>query len=452
MMRRSLIAFVVPAILYSICLSQQPPAKNAVVEKIVNEISAKNIRSSIEKLVSFGTRHTLSDTLSPTRGIGAARRWIKSEFEQYAQSSGRRMTVDFFETVVPPSPRVPSSTNVADVVATLRPDPSSPSANRIIVVSGHYDSRASNALDGTSDAPGADDDGSGTALVLELARVLSKYRFDATIVFIAFAGEEQGLYGSTAWAEMAKQKGLDVEAVFNNDIVGNILAGDGTTERGYVRVFSEAFSPLDTGRVFRLRNSLGLENDGGSRSLARYIKEVGERYNPKFRVHLVYRLDRFLRGGDHRPFHERGFRAVRFSEVKEDYDHQHQNVRREDSREYGDLPKFVDYDYCANVARINAAAVATLAGAPAPPRSVQIVTAQLGYDTMLRWNKNVEPDLAGYLVRYRESDSPVWGKSVFTTDTTISLKISKDEFLFGLQAVDKDGNASLVILPMPSGR
>jgi len=451
-MRRSLVAFVGSAILYSICFSQQPPAKNAVVKKIVNEISAKNIRSSVEKLASFGTRHTLSDTLSATRGIGAARRWIKSAFEQHAQSSGGRMTVDCFETVVPPSPRVPSPTSVVDVVATLRPDPSGPSANRIIVVSGHYDSRASNALDATSDAPGADDDGSGTALVLELARVMSKYRFDATIVFIAFAGEEQGLYGSTAWAEMAKQRGLDVEAVFNNDIVGNILAGDGTKERGYVRVFSEAFSPLDTGRVFRLRNSLGLENDGGSRSLARYIKEIGEQYNPKFKVQLVYRLDRFLRGGDHRPFHERGFRAVRFSEVKEDYDHQHQNVRKEDGREYGDLPKFVDYDYCANVARINAAAVATLAGAPAPPRNVQIATAQLWYDTMLRWNKNTEPDLAGYLVRYRESDSPVWGKSVFTTDTTISLKISKDEFLFGLQAVDKEGNASLVILPMPSGR
>lgn len=195
------------------------------------------------------------------------------------------------------SSRIPSPTNVVDVVATLRPDPSSSSASRIIVVSGHYDSRASNALDATSDAPGADDDGSGTALVLELARVMSKYRFDATIVFIAFAGEEQGLYGSTAWAEMARQKGLDVEAVFNNDIVGNTLAGDGSKEAGYVRVFSEAFSPLDTGRVFRQINSLGLENDGGSRTLARYIKEIGERYNPTFRVQLVYRLDRFLRGG-----------------------------------------------------------------------------------------------------------------------------------------------------------
>jgi Zn-dependent M28 family amino/carboxypeptidase len=452
MTQRNLVLIALFALVCSPCLAQQPPSKNAVVAKIVSEVSAKNIRSTIEKLVSFGTRHTLSDTVSDTRGIGAARRWIKSEFERYAKSSGGRMTVDFFETVVPPGTRIPSPTSVVNVVATLHPDPASPSAHRIIVVSGHYDSRATNALDASSDAPGADDDGSGTALVLELARIMSKYEFDATIVFIAFAGEEEGLYGSTAWAEMAKQKGSDVEAVFNNDMIGNTTAGDGTKESGYVRVFSEAFSPLDTGRVLRVRNSLGLENDGGSRTLARYIKEIGERYNPRFKVQLVYRLDRFLRGGDHRPFHERGFRAVRFSEAKENYDHQHQNVRTEGGKEYGDLPKFIDYGYCVNIARINAAAIATLARAPAPPDDVRIVVAQLGYDTVLRWSKNTEPDLAGYLVRYRESDSPTWGKSVFTRDTTITLKVSKDEFLFGVQAVDKEGNASLVVLPMPSGR
>lgn len=433
----------------ALSFAQEPPKKNPFVEKIVKEISAKNIKSTIEKLVAFGTRLTLSDTVSDTRGIGAARRWIKSEFERYAAQSSGRLTVEFFETTVPSMQRIPTPTKVVDVVATLKPAKPGPSADRIIVVGGHYDSRATNVLDATSDAPGADDDGSGTALVLELARVMSKYTFDATVVFIAFAGEEQGLLGATAWAEMANERHLNVEAVFNNDIVGNTVAGDGTKESRYVRLFSEAFSPLDTGSVFRQRNSLGLENDGGSRTLVRYIKEIGERYNPKFGVHLVYRLDRFLRGGDHRPFHERGFRAVRFSEVKENFDHQHQNVRTENGKEYGDLPKFVDFEYCASVAKVNAAAVATLARAPRPLEKVAIITSSLGYNTVLRWEKNPEADLAGYLVRYRESNAPVWEKAVFTKDTTITLTASKDEYLFGVQAVDKDGNAGLVTIPRP---
>jgi Zn-dependent M28 family amino/carboxypeptidase len=281
---------------------------------------------------------------------------------------------------------------------------------------------------------------------------MSKYSFDATIVFMAVAGEEQGLLGATAWAEMAKNRTLKIEAVFNNDIVGSTVAGDGTKEHRYVRLFSEAFSPLDTGSVLRQRISLGLENDGGSRSLARYIKEIGERYNPQFGVTLVYRLDRFLRGGDHRPFHERGFRAVRFSEVKENYDHQHQNIRVEDGKEYGDLPKFVDYEYCANVGRVNAAAIATLARAPQPPENVGVLTSQPGYDTVLRWGKNPESDLAGYVVRYRQTSAPLWEKAVFTSDTTITLKVSKDDYLFGVQGVDKDGNAGLYTVPRPVRR
>lgn len=436
----------------AIALSQQPPKRNPCVEKIVKQISAKKIKATIEKLAGFGTRHTLSDTVSDVRGIGAARRWIKSEFERAAQGSGGRMSVEFHETTVPPSQRVPTPSKVVNVVATLKPEQLGPSASRIIVVSGHYDTRASNPLDVKGDAPGANDDGSGTAVVLELARVMSRYTFDATIVFIAFAGEEQGLLGAVAWAEMAKRQNLNVEAVFNNDIVGSTVAGDGTKESRYVRLFSEAFSPLDTGSVFRQRISLGLENDGGSRTLARYIKEIGERYTPKFGVDLVYRLDRFLRGGDHRPFHERGFRAVRFSEVKENYDRQHQDVRVENGKEYGDVAKFVDFEYCANVARINAAAVATLARAPQPPIKVEILTAQLGYDTVLRWAENPEPDLAGYFVRYRQTSAPVWDKTIFTTDTTVTLKVSKDEFLFGVQAVDKEGNAGLAVLPRPVGR
>ena len=433
-------------------MGQTPPATNAYVGKIVKEVSAAHIKATIEKLAAFGTRLTLSDTVSDTRGIGGARRWIKSEFERYAQASKGRMTVEFFETIVPPSQRVPSPTKIVDVVATLKPGDPGPSADRIIVVGGHYDSRPTNVLDATSDAPGANDDGSGTAVVLEMARVMSKYAFDATIVFIAYAGEEQGLFGSAAWAEMAKKTKLKIEAVFNNDIVGSTVAGDGTKENRYVRLFSQGLTPLDTGSVLRQIVSLGLENDGGSRTLARYIKEIGERYNPSFGVDLVYRLDRFLRGGDHRPFHELGFRAVRFSEVKENYDHQHQDVRTENGKEYGDLPKYVDFKYCANVARVNAAGIATLARAPQPPQKVQLLAAQLGYDTVLRWSQNPESDLAGYLVRYRQTNAPVWEKAIFTRDTTYTLKASKDECNFGVQAVDKEGNASLVTVARPSGR
>jgi Zn-dependent M28 family amino/carboxypeptidase len=432
--------------------AQQPAKKSPVVEKIVREISAKNIRTTIEKLVSFGTRNTLSDTLSEVRGIGAARRWLKSEFERYAQASNGRMTVEFFETLSPVSQRIPSPTRVVNVVATLRPGQAGPSADRIIVISGHYDNMAGSATDATSDAPGANDDGSGTAIVLELARVMSKYSFEATVVFMAVAGEEQGLLGATAWAEMARDRRLNIEAMFNNDIVGSTVAGDGTKENRYVRLFSEAFSPVDTGSVFRQRISLGLENDGGSRSLARYIKEIGERYNPRFGVALVYRLDRFLRGGDHRPFHERGFRAVRFSEVKENYDHQHQNIRVENGKEYGDLAKFVDYEYCANVGRINAAAIATLALAPQPPEQVGVLTSQPGYTTVLRWSRNPEEDIAGYLVRYRQTSAPEWEKTIFSSDTTITLNVSKDDYLFGVQGVDKDGNAGLYSVPRPVRR
>lgn len=437
---------------FSFAIAQQPPLKNPTVEKIVKEISTENLKAIVEKLVSFGTRHTLSDTVSPTRGIGAARRWIKSEFEKYAQASSGRMTVEFHETIVQPSARVPNPSKIVNVVATLEPRRTPhQSPKRILIVGGHFDSRASDPLDAVSDAPGANDDASGTALTMELARVMSKYEFDATVVFIAFVGEEQGLLGATAWAEMAKQNGWNIEAVFNNDIVGSSVGGDGTKENRYVRLFSEAFSPADTGSVYRQRIALGYENDGGSRSLARYIKEIAERYQPNFGVKMVYRLDRFSRGGDHRPFHERGYRAVRFSVATENYDWQHQNVRVEGGKEYGDLVKFMDFEYLTHVTRANAAALATLAGAPAPPKNAQIVSA-LGYDTVLRWDKNTETDLAGYYVRYRETTSPVWQHQVFTADTTISLKPSKDEYLFGVQAVDKDGNVSLVTMPRSVGR
>ena len=447
-MKRFLVLCLIPACLSVVVHAQEPPSVNPVVGKILSEISESNIRGTVERLVSFGTRHTLSDTLSSEKGIGAARRWIKSEMERYASASRGRMTVEFHESVVPPSARVPKPTTIVNVVATLKPSATTTS-DRILVVGGHYDSRASDPNDFTSNAPGANDDGSGTALTMELARVMAPYEFDATIVFIAFVGEEQGLLGAGRWAEMARNNGWKVEAVLSNDIVGSSVSGSGKKEGSYVRVFSEAYSPVDTGFTFRMRNSLGLENDGPSRSLARYVKDVAERYLRGFGVKLIYRRDRFLRGGDHSPFHERGFAAVRFSVAVENYDWQHQNVRTENGKEYGDLTKFMDFPYCVSVARTNAAVLATLGLAPSPPEKAGIVTSRLEYQTTLRWQGNKEADLAGYFVRYRSTSSPQWEQSVFTKDTTLTLDVLKDDYLFGVQAVDKEGNVSLPAIPRP---
>jgi hypothetical protein len=424
----------------------QPPAKNPRIASMVAEVSQSNLKTIVDRLTSFGTRHTLSDTVSSQRGIGAARRWIASEFNRSAKASGGRMSVGFHETVVPQSGRVPHPTNIVNVVATLR---SRTFPDRLLVIGGHYDTRAGNSMDSTGDAPGANDDGSGTAVVMELARIMAEHEFDATIVFIAFAAEEQGLLGATAWAEMVSQKGWDVEAMLNNDIVGSSMGGDGVGERKYVRLFSEAFSPMDTGSVFRSRNSLGLENDGPSRSLARWIDETAAVYVPDFDVRMVNRRDRFLRGGDHSAFHLKGFPAVRFSVARENYDWQHQNVRVENGKQFGDLVQFMDFAYCANVAKVNLAALAGLAMAPSPVDGVGVVTSNLEYKTTLRWNRSGEPDLAGYYIRYRETTSPVWQHREFVTDTTVTLNILKDDYLFGVQGVDKEGNAGLIITPRP---
>ena len=449
MMIRTTSLMVLVTVLLAESYPQKPPETNPIVRRMISEVSAENIHATMQKLVGFGTRHTLSDTVSDKRGIGAARRWIKSEFDRFATQSGGRMSVEFHETTVPPSSRVPGPSKVVNVVATLRPDRPEVS-KRVLLVCGHYDSRASDPMDSQSDAPGANDDGSGTAVVLELARVFSKYPVEATVVFAAFAGEEQGLLGSTAWARTARERHLSIDGVLNNDIVGGIEGGDGSVESTYVRVFSEAYSPGDTGTVFRRRNTLGLENDGPSRSLARYIKETAEHYGNKLAVHMIYRRDRFLRGGDHSPFHERGYAAVRFSVARENYEWQHQNVRMEGGISFGDRIEFTNDEYCANIARVNLATLAGLALAPEKPVDANVLTAQLGYGTDLRWKANKETDLAGYYIRYRETDKPEWTGQVFTADTTVHLAISKDDYLFGIQAVDREGNASLPVIPVPS--
>lgn len=426
--------------------------RNRTIADIVREIDARNIEATIRKLVSFGTRNTLSEQNDPKRGIGAARDWLYEEFLKAAEASNGRMTVEKQSYEQQKAARVPQPTIITNVVATLK-GTQPESSNRIYVVSGHYDSMCSSPTDAKCDAPGANDDASGTAAVLEMARVMAKHEFDATVVFMAVAGEEQSLLGSTHFAEQAKQKNWDIEGMFTNDIVGNTLGGNGVRDRGTIRVFSEGVPSNETPAEATTRRSVGGENDSPSRQLARFIKEVSERSVPQMKVMLVYRRDRYGRGGDHIPFLERGYPAVRFTEVNEEFRHQHQNVRVENGVQYGDLPQFVDFPYIANVARVNAVALAALALAPAKPNGVTIQS-RLSNDTDLKWEPNKEPDLAGYEIVWRDTTSPVWTNSKpVGTVTAFSMKgMSKDNFFFGVRAVDKEGNRSPVTYPKPQAR
>lgn len=429
-------------------------AANSTIRGIVREIDARNIENSIRRLVSFGTRNTLSVQDNPTRGIGAARDWLYQEFQKIAAGTNGRMTVEkqsyLQEAIPPPRGRVLKPTVITNVVATLRGTQPA-SQGRTYVVSGHYDSMCTSPIDAECDAPGANDDASGTAAVLELARVMSRYNFDATIIFMAVAGEEQGLLGATYFAEQAKKNNVNIEAMFTNDIVGNTLGGNGVRDRRTVRVFSEGVPSSETEQEANTRRGVGGENDSASRQLARFIKEAASQYVPSMNVMMVYRRDRYLRGGDHIPFLERGFAAVRFTEPNEDYRHQHQNVRVENGVRYGDLPEFVDFAYVAQVARVNAASLALLALAPARPRNVSILTTRLTNDTDLKWDANAEPDLMGYEIVWRETTSPVWTNSRMVGNVTsyTMTGMSKDNYFFGVRSVDRDGNRSPVSYPKP---
>jgi len=457
-MRKQLVLVLIVLMITNVAFAQQParrsvPVRNRAISNIVREIDARNIEATIRKLVSFGTRNTLSEQNDPKRGIGAARDWLYAEFLKAAAASQGRMTVEKQSYEQQKAARVPQPTILTNIVATLKG--SQPEAtDRIYVVSGHYDSMCSSPTDAKCDAPGANDDASGTAAVLEMARVMAKYEFDATIVFMAVAGEEQGLLGSTHFAEEAKKKNWNVDAMFTNDIVGNTLGGNGVRDRGNVRVFSEGVPSNETEAEAATRRSVGGENDSASRQLARFIKEIGDSFVPQFKVIMIYRRDRYGRGGDHIPFLERGYPAVRFTEVNEEFRHQHQNVRVENGVQFGDLAEFVDFAYIANVARVNAASLAALAWAPSRPRNVAILSARLSNDTDLRWEANKEPDLAGYEIVWRDTTSPVWTNSKAVGNvTSFTMKgMSKDNYFFGVRSIDKDGNRSPVTYPRPQQR
>jgi hypothetical protein len=435
------------------------PHTDSQIAEAIQQVSADHIRQTIEKLVSFQNRSTISaqdeESIKAGKGIGAAREWIKAEFERYSKDCGGCLEVKTDTFTEQPGERIPKPTEITNVYAVLRgADPQQ--ANRIVLVTGHYDSRNSDTFNGTDPAPGANDDGSGTAVSLECARVLSKAsstakfpaKFPATIIFLTVAGEEQGLNGSKHFAQMAKQQAWKLEAVLNNDIVGgNIGPGQ---DASVVRVFSEGLPAAASEAEIKRIRMLGGESDSTSRELARYIADVGRSYHAGVKPLLIFRLDRFLRGGDHYAFNQQGFAAVRFTEFREDFNHQHQNVRKDNDNgiEFGDLPKFVDFDYVAHVARLNAATLASLASAPAPPAGVKMLTKNLENDTTLTWEPSA--GAAAYEVVWRSTNAADWEYAqTVSSGTRATLNVSKDNVVFAVRAVDAAGHRSLPVVPEP---
>src|ERR1035438_4877916 len=443
-------------------LTGLPPASGAdapatppdpEIQAIVSEISAERIQRTVYVLASFNTRQPLSDPLPSGDGIGGACAWIRAEFERASVASGGRLQVELDSFVQKPvAPRIPRPVTIVNVVATL-PGSRPGSAGRIYVMSGHYDSIINDVLDAKSPAPGADDDASGVAAVLEAARVMSSREFGATIIFMAVAGEEQGLNGSTHWAGQAREKGLDIAGMLDDDIVGNTRGPDGRIDRQTLRLFAQglpARARLDDSLVDLIRN--GGENDSPPRELARAVRDIAGIYVPSINLKLVYRTDRYLRGGDQMPFLDQGYPAVRFTEPAEDFRREHQAVRVENGVKYGDTPDQVDYAYTADVTRVNAAALAAPARAPSSPRDVQIETARLENDTTLRWTPNAEPDLAGYRIVWRETTAPFWEHAIDVPKDVTRKTIpglSKDGVVFGVEAFDGDGHVSPASFPKP---
>lgn len=453
------------------------PADPAIATAL-RDVAAASVKATIEKLVSFNNRNTLSsmDTdLAPNTGVSAARDWIESQFKQISSECGGCLEVKRDDFIEPPqtgpSSRILKPTKITNVYAILRgTDPTQ--AARMVLVTGHYDSRNSDTLNTHDPAPGANDDASGVAVSLECARVLSKHRFPASIVFAAVAGEEQGLDGSAHLAKLAKSEGWQLEAVLNNDIVGgDTTPGDTLQDKTAVRVFSEGLPSNVTPQQINLIRSEGAESDSPARELARVVADVGATYFqpaaerpastpgrvrsqhlrliPAFHPVLIFRRDRYLRGGDHISFSLEGFAAVRFTEWRENFNHQHQNVRVENGVQYGDLPQFVDFNYVANVARLNAATLATLASAPGEPQNVHIITAALDNNTELTWDPPAGmPAGATYEVVWRDTTDANWTNSVNAgTATSITLPVSKDNVIFGVRTVDTAGHRSPAVLP-----
>ena len=459
------LAFLFAGLLFTPALGQ---AKLTDLNAIGIATSAERIEKDIQTLVDFGTRHTLSDTVSDTRGIGAARRWMKAEFERISAACGNCLEVFYVGDEVTGN-RIPNATNVVNVVAIQRgtSDP-----NRFVMMSGDIDSRVSNALNGEDDSPGANDNASGLAGALEAARVLTKYEFPSSIIYVGLSGEEQGLFGGQILAAYAKEKGWRIKGVLNNDMIGNIEGINGVINNTTARVFSEGTRAVETQQEARIRRFSGGEVDSPSRNLARYIDVMADRYIPNLDVMMVYRLDRFGRGGHHRPFNDAGFPGVRIMETNEHYDRQHQDLRTENGIKYGDTIDGVNFDYAAKLTALNAVTMASMAWAPNPPVNVNI-TGAVQPSTTLFWepmDAEQNPQLAGYKIYWRLTDANQWTHSVFipTTESNFTIpargqnperkvirhtleNVVIDNYYFGVASVSKDGFESPVVFPGATG-
>ena len=429
-----------------------PSSEQPILRNIQAEVSAQRLKQDVTTLVNFGTRHTLSETKSDTQGIGAARRWIKAEFDKISQQCGGCLEVIYQKKAFSGEKRIPNLTDVVNVIAIQkgRVDP-----NRYIIMSGDIDSRVTNPLDFTSISPGANDNASGVAGVIEAARVLSKYSFDGSVVYAALSGEEQGLFGGKIMASLAKKDNWRVEAVINNDMIGNISGINGVINNTTARVFSEGIRYLETPEEAKKRRFTGGEVDSPSRNVARYIDKIADQYIPNLDVMMVYRLDRFGRGGHHRPFNAVGYPAVRIMETNEHYNRQHQNIRRENGIEYGDVLSGVDFDFTAKLTSLNAVTIASMAWAPAPPANTEISGA-VKASTTLKWQQltgKIAKNLAGYRVHWRLTTEPTWTNSQYVDNINEFelVNIVIDNYFFGVSSVSKDGFESPVVFPGPAG-
>lgn len=446
--------YITLALVFSIqiCYAQITIHRDPEIEQMVKEVSADSLRAYIQKMVSFGTRNTMSSATDPKRGIGAARNWVLGKFKEFAKKSNGRLTA-FIDTthLKPDGRRIDTPTLLGNVVATLKG--TDPKDNRIFLISGHLDNMRGSPTDRIGDAPGANDDASGCAAVIECARIMSAHSFPATVIFVTVSGEEQGLLGARFMADKARKENWNIEAVLNNDIMGsNNTSETNIIDNTRIRVFSEGLPSFETEKSAKNIRQLGLENDGKARQLARYVKETGERYVENLEVVMIYRNDRFLRGGDHTPYVDNGYAAVRFTEMNENYQHQHQDVRKENNIQYGDLPEFMDFEYLRKNSAMNLANLSNLAKAPAMPEEVKVDVKRLTNYTYLSWKAPKSGVVKGYYVLMRETTSAFWQKKFFTTQLEMQLPYSKDNYFFAVQSVNESDNESLGVVPGVAGR
>ncbi|HEX4723714.1 MAG TPA: M28 family metallopeptidase [Pseudonocardiaceae bacterium] len=426
----------------------RPQAPNRELLEILKDLDENRMRVIVQKLTTFGTRHTLSSQTDPVRGIGAARDWIFAEMQSLAAPSNGRMTVQSQSYTQPPASRIPTPTVITNVIATLR---GSVTPERIYVVTGHYDSRVTDVMNFTSDAPGADDDGSGVATIMEMARVMATHNPKSTIIFAAVAGEEQGLYGSTFMAQQLKAAGADVQGMFSNDIVGSSTADDGTRDPHTLRLFAEGVPTTETPQQALVRQLVGGESDSASRQLARFVTSVASNDATDMTVRIIYRRDRYDRGSDHISFLEQGYPAGRLTEPRENFAHQHQDTRLVNGVQFGDLIEFCDFDYIHRVAKVNASAMWSLANGPGTPKNVQIDDAVLTNDSTLTWDANADPDIARYEIVWRPCTEPDWTNAIPVGNvTTFTVPVIKDNVFLGVRAVNKAGMHSPVAFPTPN--